>query len=106
MEQTYEYTPGQTEEGLGGGATVATADSPEKKAGLAMTSALHDPRRVINPFGEKLALSEDHDAPHPDALSDKDYGQPCLTCQKTCPGFFPHRSNVANLPRVRACKRV
>ena len=33
---------------------------------------------LTDPFGDKLKLEEDHDAPHPDALSDRDYGQPCL----------------------------
>lgn len=89
---TDQYNPG-----------IATAQSPQKKAELAAVSAIYKmavdegktevqppPTPPKDPFGKPLAVSDDRDAPHPDALSDPDYMQPCLNC-KTCPGFLLHR---------------
>ena len=64
-----------------------TSNSPQKKAALHAASELYrvaleeevksPPKPVGDKFGDRLAVDDDHDAPHPDALSDLDYGQPC-----------------------------
>eukprot|EP00039_Didymoeca_costata_P016689 m.303548 g.303548 ORF g.303548 m.303548 type:complete len:776 (+) comp16435_c0_seq100:243-2570(+) len=93
-EMVYEYPNQERQDGNEWTADQAAAN----KAEISQISARHSKdikdgladKNPMKAFGDPLKNENVYDAPHPDSLSDRDYGQPCLTCQ-SCPGWIMHR---------------